>query len=207
MDKNLIREVKSLKISREVNKKLKEFKKNFNIKPEQKFIELCFCILVANTSIEKTLAIWREVFKNFIYFSENQLAKELKKLGYRFYNKRANYIVSARKFIREIDSIVKTKKDFGIRGWLVENIKGIGLKESSHFLRNLGFENFAIVDRHVLKILKEREVIDKIPKTLTKKRYLEIEEKLKNIAKSLSLNLAELDLYLFYLDTKKIPQK
>jgi len=55
MDKNLIREVKSLKISREVNKKLKEFKKNFNIKPEQKFIELCFCILVANTSIEKTL--------------------------------------------------------------------------------------------------------------------------------------------------------
>jgi len=90
---------------------------------------------------------------------------------------------------------------------LVENIKGIGLKESSHFLRNLGFENFAIVDRHVLKILKEREVIDKIPKTLTKKRYLEIEEKLKNIAKSLNLNLAELDLYLFYLDTKKIPQK
>ena len=209
MSKNLIKEIENLKIKLrgEVNKKLEEFKEKFNIRPEQKFLELCFCILVANASIEITLPIWRKIFKNFLYLSKYQLAKELKKLGYRFYNKRASYIALARKFIKEIDSIARNKNDFEAREWLVNNIKGIGWKESSHFLRNIGYTNFAILDRHVLKVLKEREVINKIPKTLTKKIYLEIEEKLRNIAKSLTLNLAELDLYLFYLDTEKIPQK
>ena len=206
---NLIKEIENLKIKigGEANKKLEEFKENFNISPKQKFIELCFCILVANTSIKKTYEVWKQIYKNFLLFSEDKLKKELKRLSCRFYNKKASYIVSDRKFIREIDFIVKTKKDFEARKWLVKNIKGIKWKESSHFLRNLGFKNFAILDRHVLKILEERKIIDKIPKTLTKKIYLEIEEKLRNIAESLNLNLAELDLYLFYLDTEKIPRK
>jgi len=48
---NLIKEIENLKIKigGEANKKLEEFKENFNISPKQKFIELCFCILVANT--------------------------------------------------------------------------------------------------------------------------------------------------------------
>jgi len=136
-----------------------------------------------------------------------KLKEELKKLGYRFYNKRANYIVSGRKFIKEIDSVIKNKKEFEVREWLVENIKGIGWKESSHFLRNIGFQNFSLLDRHVLRILQENKVIEKIPKTLTKKKYLAIEGKLRNLARTLHLTLAELDLYLFYLDTEKIPQK
>lgn len=209
MTKNLIKEIEGLKIKigGEVNKKLKEFKENFNISPKQKFIELCFCILVANTSVETTKTIWRKIYKNFLYITENNLKRELKKLSYRFYNRRANYIVLARKYIKKINFVIKHKKDFETREWLVRNIKGIGWKESSHFLRNIGYTNFAILDRHVLKILKEKEVIDKIPKTLTKKIYLEIEEKLKKITKSLNLNLAELDIYLFYLDAEKIPLK
>ena len=38
----------------------------------------------------------------------------------------------------------------------------------------------------------------------TKKKYQEIEDLLKNIAKETDLTLAELDLYLWYMETGKI---
>ena len=42
------------------------------------------------------------------------------------------------------------------------------------------------------------------PKTITKNKYLEIEEKLIDLAKKTNLTLAELDLYLWYTETGKI---
>jgi len=87
--------------------------------------------------------------------------------------------------------------------WLVKNISGIGYKEASHFLRNIGFTNLAIVDFHILNLLARHGLIEK-PKTLTRKKYLEIEEVLRAIAEKLDLNLAELDLYLWYMETGKV---
>ena len=207
--KSLKKKIENLRkiLKKEIVKKLKEFENNFTLSTKEKFLELCFCILVANTSLEKTLGIWKKIGKGFLFLSKNELRKKLKDLGYRFYNKRSDYIISARKFIDEIEFVLKNKREFEVREWLVKNIKGIGWKEASHFLRNLGYKNFAILDRHVLKILKKYKVIDEIPKNLTKKEYLEIEEKLRKIANSLNVSLAELDFYLFYLDTKKLAEK
>jgi N-glycosylase/DNA lyase len=190
------------KVGKQVEEKLKEFEKNSLLTPEEKFLELCFCILVANTSIEKTLEVWKKVGKGFLFLSENKLKEKLKELGYRFYN-RAKYIVADRKFIKDLEVAVSSENP---REWLVKNIKGIGWKEASHFLRNLGFKNFAILDRHVMKILAENKIINK-PKGLTKTFYLETEEKLRKIAEKLGISLAELDLYLFYLDTGRICEK
>ena len=44
-------------------------------------------------------------------------------------------------------------------------------------------------------------------KKLNKKTYLEIEEKLRTIAKIMKMSLAEMDLYLFYLSAKRLPIK
>ena len=90
-----------------------------------------------------------------------------------------------------------------IREWLVNNIKGIGYKEASHFLRNIGFDDYAIIDFHIIDILTRYKIIEK-PKYLSKKKYLEIEEILRKIAKQTNLTLAELDLYLWYMETGKI---
>jgi N-glycosylase/DNA lyase len=205
----LIEKIRSLKneIEKNVKDKLEEFEKNFSLPAEQKFLELCFCILVANAPVKKTLNVWSEIKTGLLFLSKRELKMRLKNLGYRFYNKRAEYIISARKLIEEIDSVLKLGKEEVIREWLVKNIKGIGWKEASHFLRNLGFKNFAILDRHVLRILNENEVIKEIPKTLSRKKYLEIEKKLKDIARILDISLAELDLYLFYLDTREICER
>jgi N-glycosylase/DNA lyase len=209
MKKSFIDRLENLKkeVGKEVEKKLKEFEKNFSLPPKQKFLELCFCILVANNPLEKTLSVWNEINKGFLFLPANELKRKLKSLGYRFYNKRAEYIVSARKLIKKIDFVLNSKEEEEIREWLVKNVKGVGWKEASHFLRNLGFKNFAILDRHVLRILYKNKVIKEIPKTLTRRKYLEIEKKLEKIAKLLNITQAELDLYLFYLDTKKICER
>jgi len=201
--------VKSLreKIGKEVKNKLEEFEKNKNLNKEKKFIELCFCILVANSSMEKTFKIWKETRDDFLRLSKEELAKRLKELGYRFYNKRAEYIIEARKKIDLLEEILKMNDEFEIRNELVKNFKGIGWKEASHFLRNLGYKNFAIIDRHVLKVLKQFRIIERIPKSLSKKVYLDIENKLRSVAKALKMNLAELDFYLFYISSGKIPIK
>jgi len=195
------------KIGGNVKNGLKVFEKNKNLSKEEKFIELCFCILVANSSMEKTFKIWKAIGNDFLNLSKEQLSKRLKELGYRFYNKRAEYIVEARNKVDLLEEILKSNNEIEIREKLVENFKGIGWKEASHFLRNLGYKNFAIIDRHVLKTLKEFGVIEKIPKYLNKKTYLEIENKLRELANKLKISLAELDFYLFYLSSEKIPIK
>lgn len=205
----LVYRIKSLdeNVKTKVNEKLKEFEGRLNASAKEKFLELCFCILVANTSLEKTLKIWQTIGEGFLSLSENELTEKLKALGYRFYNKRSNYIVLARKYIEEIDSILKRKNEQEAREWLVENIKGIGWKEASHFMRNLGFKNFAILDRHVLKILREFNLINESGPISSKRKYLEIEEKMKIICEKLGISLAELDLLLFYLATGKICER
>jgi len=91
------------------------------------------------------------------------------------------------------------------RDWLVKNIKGLGMKEASHFLRNIGCKNVAIIDFHIVDLLAKNNLIEK-PKNraLTGKRYIEIENILKELAEKTNTSLGELDLYLWYEETGKI---
>ena len=166
------------------------------------FKELCFCILTANYNAEKCIIIQAKIGNGFLILSENALARKLKELGYRFPNVRAKYIVEARKHNKELKRILDYD-DQMLREWLVKNIKGLGYKESSHFLRNIGKKNFAIIDFHILDLLSAKGLIQK-PKTLNKKTYLQTEELLKKLAKKLRLSLDELDLYLWYCETGKV---
>ena len=90
-----------------------------------------------------------------------------------------------------------------MREWLVENIKGYGYKEASHFLRNVGLgSDIAILDRHILKNLKRYGVIDKIPPSLgNRKIYMDIEEKMKHFSKKIKVPLEELDLLFWAQET------
>ena len=157
--------------------------------------------------MEKTFEIWKKIGGNFLKLTKEKLSEELRQLGYRFYNKRAGYIVEARSKMDLLEEILKLDNEFIIREKIVENFKGIGWKEASHFLRNLGYKNFAILDRHVLKSLMGLGIIYEIPKTLNRRIYLKIEENLRKVANEFGMSLAELDLYLFYISSGKIPFK
>ena len=77
------------------------------------------------------------------------------------------------------------------------------MKESSHFLRNIGYKNLAIIDFHIIDLLVKQNLIEK-PKTITSKKYIEIENILKELTEKTDTSLGELDLYLWYEETGKI---
>ncbi len=101
--------------------------------------------------------------------------------------------------------IKKFENPFDLREFLVRNIKGLGYKEASHFLRNIGLgKNIAILDRHILKNLKELKIIKEIPESLTKRKYIEIEKKFIKFSEKIGILPEELDLVLWAKETGTI---
>ncbi len=187
-----------------VDLRLADFKEIGDSSNNEIFKELCFCILTANYSAHKSMKAQMEIRDGFLTASESDLAKKLRELGHRYPNVRAKYIVAARKYKNSIKDFLRAFDDgSNLREWLAKNIKGIGHKEASHFLRNIGYTDFAIIDFHIIDILVRYGIIVE-PKTLTKRRYLKIENSLKEIARKSGINLAQLDLYLWYMETGKV---
>ncbi len=203
---HLITEINNLKqtvIQDHIHKKIYEFSTYKNATNHQLFQELCFCILVANYKPERVLAIQQSIGDCFCTATTEELQQQFKQHHYRFPNIRACYITRSQKHLNTLKETITKHKGEQRRQWLIENIKGIGMKEASHFLRNIGYDNYAIIDTHILDLLSRHKLITK-PKTLTPKRYLKIEKTLKILAEKTQLTLAELDLYLFYIETGKI---
>lgn len=200
-----IEDVKKSEIKNLISKKVQEFENILIKKDKDKiFSELCFCLLTANYQAEKCIQLQKELENKFHKENQGTLAKILKEKGHRFWPQRAERIVLARKNKEELYKLIsKNTPEREIRNWLVKNIKGLGMKESSHFLRNIGYKNMAIIDFHIIDLLKKEGLIEK-PKTITPKKYLEIEKTLGDIAKKANLTQGELDLYLWYLETGKV---
>ena len=92
-----------------------------------------------------------------------------------------------------------------MRQKLVNGIKGIGYKEASHFLRNIGLgKDIAILDRHILKNLKRYGVISRVPLSIPAKSYLNIEERARAFASMIGISLGELDLLFWSRETGEI---
>jgi len=194
-------------VSNTVKKRINEFEENFKGDNGLWFKELCFCLLTANFKAETCIGICEKEKNNdaFLNFLPAELSKFLKENEHRFPNTRAKFIVEARKYKPNLrDILTKAKNENEAREFLVKNIKGIGYKEASHFLRNVGYKNFAILDRHILNVLCENKIISEIPKQLNKNTYLRIENLMKIIADDVEISPVELDLYLWYSKTGKV---
>ncbi len=190
----------------EINNRLLEFKKPKSDK--EIFEELCFCILTANASARMGLKSIAAIKDKILTASETEIKNQLKG-NHRFYNARARYIVHTRNYLKKIcglkmKKLLDSTKD--IRKYFAEtkDIKGIGYKEASHFLRNIGYSDYAILDKHILNSLREMKVIKEIPKQLTEQKYCEIEKKMKKFSKKIGINMDELDLTLWSYKTGEI---
>lgn len=202
----LIQEVHSIpnEIKQVIDQRMKEFSSFSHKSSEDWFSELCFCLLTANSRAKTAMAIQKELgFNGFYSLQQEKLVDCIKANKHRFHNTKAARIVEARthKNIKStMQNIVKTEGQNKAREWLVKNIKGLGFKESSHFLRNTGHEDLAIIDRHILSILTQHNLIQN-PITVSPKNYLEIESACSSLAKQLDMSLSKLDLCLWYLKT------
>lgn len=199
-----INELKQSEIKQVIDTRLDEFSQFQDGTKEQIFSELCFCVMTANCGAEKCIEIHEQIGLDFAELTKEDITKKFRELGYRFPNVRSQYIASNQEKIDDIKNSLKEYEDESeLRKWIVKNIKGLGYKEGSHFLRNIGFKNLAIIDFHIVDLLVKYGFVEK-PKTMTKRKYLEIEEILKEIGTKVNLNMAELDLYLWYMETGKV---
>ncbi|HQP91402.1 MAG TPA: N-glycosylase/DNA lyase [Candidatus Omnitrophota bacterium] len=194
---------------REIDERLCDFKKLAKATEKKIFEELCFCLLTPGAKAENCKKIVKKLKKDGLLFSGNR--KELwpyLKFA-RFYDQKASRLIAARETFKGKNGIAIKKKVFcgdpkTVRLWLVNNVKGLGYKEASHFLRNIGKgEELAILDRHILKRLKNYRVIKEVPVSLTARRYLEIEAEMKKFSGKLGIPLSHLDLLFFSRATGK----
>ncbi|HVX00578.1 MAG TPA: N-glycosylase/DNA lyase [Candidatus Babeliaceae bacterium] len=183
-----------------IKERLQEFQSLAKQSNELWFSELCFCLLTANAQAIKALAIQQELGSTgFLTLPQEQLSKIIRSHGHRFHNKKAEYIVQARAYA-DIKDMVIQLNSAQAREFLVHNIKGLGYKEASHFLRNVGYSDVAIIDRHILKFLLTHGLIKAIPSSISKQYYLELERLLASFGFPLDL----LDLVLWHNITGNI---
>ena len=196
----------------QIKKRLKIFKSVWSHSDKKIFSELCFCICTPQSrAIFCDKAISRLAENGKLYTGNaSQIKVGLKAV--RFPNNKSRYIVEARRFFTENGSLKIKKKlsmhnasAYQTRQWLAKRVKGLGLKEASHFLRNIGFgDDLAILDVHIMKNMVKCGIIKKVPRCVSKKCYFSLEEKLKNFAKKIKIPLGELDLLFWSMETGAI---
>lgn len=180
---------------KDIQNRKQEFLKNKN----NKIVilkELCFCLLTPQSKAVNCWQAVEEIFKVGFPKCKKETVEKILKQKVRFYKNKTKYLFEVVKKINFIYKIINSKFEPQIlREILVKEIKGFGLKEASHFLRNIGYSfDLAILDRHILKNLRMLNVIKTIPKRLTFKKYLEIEQKFINFSKKIKIPLVDLDL-------------
>lgn len=188
----------------EIRQRLDEFGE---VPQKTYFYELCYCICTPQSKAANAFIVQKKLEQLNFYdkpFNPSKLLRA-KENYIRFHNTKAERLLLARDIYPEVEKILLSGIPAEeIREWLAKNIKGIGMKEASHFLRNIGFSNLAILDRHILKHLVLCNIYNEIPKVATKKDYLAVEKQFLEFAESVKIPADELDLLFWSYETGNI---
>ncbi len=172
------------------------------------FEEMVFCFFTGGCSARMGMNSLAAIRPILMTAGQPEIANAL--VGHhRYPNARSKYVVTSRDFLRKQHDLKLRKKlrsfecHFDRRDWLVreKGIKGLGYKEASHYLRNIGFKGYAILDKHVLNCLAELNIIDDAKPPNTRSRYLTVEEKMQRLCSATGIDFDELDLVLWSMKT------
>ncbi len=212
--KELVRELKNDYRTKKpvIVKRMAEFRKAGSLGNRKIFEELCFCILTAGSSARmgmRTIAALKDILHTG---SEQELQQRAQAHRVRFWRLRPSYIVQTREYLREaygmkLGALLESFESPGARrDFFAQNraIKGLGYKEASHFLRNIGYPGYAILDKHIVNSLREMGVIGARMRPQGRNGYLAIEEKLKHFAEAIGIDMDHLDLLLWSRKTGEI---
>ncbi len=176
------------------------------------FAELAYCLLTPQARGRNALVTVERLRQTGLLWSGSvaDLEPEMRLVRFR---RKARYLVAAREFFSDGQGNLRIRERLApllahppkARRWLVAHLKGMGYKEASHFLRNIGYgENLAILDRHILRQLVAHGVLAAMPRSLTPRRYEEVEHRMRAFARRLGIPFAHLDLLFWYLGTGEV---
>lgn len=179
-----------------------------SVPKDEHFYELLFCVLTPQSSARNADAtinkLKAERFRETGFDPTHILRDPLHYI--RFHNTKAKRLLAIRDTFTDLEKILYTEypTNIHLRNTLRAAVPGFGLKESSHFLRNIGFRDLAILDRHILKHLIQLKIISRIPTSLTDIKYFAIEKKWKKYAAAIGISIDELDLLFWSMETGEI---
>ena len=194
-----------------IEARLLHFEKVGRMGGKRLFEELFFCLLTPQSKARSCNRAVGELRERKLLLDGS--AKEIAALlasRTRFHNNKAGYIVEAREKFGKNGFALLAHATFSgterhARDFFVKQVKGLGMKEASHYLRNVGRgKTLAILDRHILKNLAKQGAIEGVPKTLSAKRYLEIERRMEEFCAKAGIPLAHLDLLFWAEETEEI---
>jgi N-glycosylase/DNA lyase len=175
--------------------------------------ELVYCIFTAGASARMGYRAVEAVRPFLLDGEREEMTKALKNSGaHRFPVERPGYIVITRNYLQQHCGMALRGKLESFsdaierRDWLAreKQIKGLGYKESSHFLRNIGIKGYAILDKHVMNCLADLNVVETSKPPATRARYLETEDRLRLFARDIRIDFDELDLVLWSMKTGEV---
>ncbi|MGB2869950.1 MAG: DNA lyase [Bacteroidota bacterium] len=178
------------------------------IPPAGYFYELLYCLMTPQSSAENAEHVVG-ILRN-LQFETTDLDPEpilrSKEHYIRFHRTKARLLSKVKSEMPVITGVLYNGSPaWDMREWLVRNVKGLGYKEATHFLRNIGKNGgLAILDRHILRNLKRYGIIRTIPKSLSKKQYYRIEKRFSEFAAQIGIPLDHLDLLFWSMETGQI---
>ena len=196
----MIKDFKAKK--KDIKKRLKEFKELKKATKNKKFLELCYCLCTPLSNAKKVYDVVCDGNKKILLNGTEKQVGKLLKGNCRFHNNKAKYIVQARDFLNNLNKL--PKDGFEAREMLINNVNGVGYKEASHFLRNIGYSDLAILDGHIINSLFELGVLRDNKRPSNKEEYLQMEQEMKKFSKQTNIKLDELDLLLWSNKTGEI---
>ena len=123
---------------------------------EEIFYYLCFCIMAPQTTFKNNRRSLNGLINLCFYkfdFKEHFIGPVIRST--RFYRNKAKNLVALKKVFPLVLKCVRSKQQYKTkREFLVKNVRGLGYKTASHFLRNMGAQNLAVIDTHVLKFME-----------------------------------------------------
>jgi N-glycosylase/DNA lyase len=182
--------IQYLPLKNKIQSRLKEFKK---LQQKDYYNEFLFCLITPQSNAQRC---WQAILQisKLKNPTHNQILYILKTKT-RFHNTKAKRLLNAPNLYKEISPLLSNPDKLQLRNTISQKVNGYGLKEASHFLRNIGESNnqIAILDRHILKNLHKLKIIPE-PKIKSPKNYLEIEKLFLNFAKKSQIPPDSLDL-------------
>jgi N-glycosylase/DNA lyase len=200
----LISDLRSLHASqaKAIRRRLEDFRQ---VDTSEYFYELVYCLMTPQTSAESAGKVVDELRKTSFHSQPVDPEPLLRNRGtyIRFHKTKSKHLMKLKdEFPVVFDFITRNLPPEELREWLVRNVRGLGYKEATHFLRNVGRNGgLAILDRHILRNLKRYGAIRSLPSSLSRKRYLSIERAFVRFADRVGIPVDELDLLFWSMET------
>ena len=187
------------------------------------FYELCYCLLTPQSKAIHANAVVENLKASSFFETGGDVVHLLrnKDTYIRFHNVKHNRLHALRERWTLVDAVIYNGGHNGghnggdnggdngadgdtavaLREALVAQVGGVGMKEASHFLRNIGFRGLAIIDRHLLTNLVRCGLYSEAPPVGAPSQYRAVEAEFRLFSALVHIDLDELDLLFWSAQT------